>query len=739
MIQALAAILGAALTCGACYGAGVLLIGKLGVKLNSTERAPLAFLLGAAILHLAVFAILVLHLAYWPVFVALLVGLITIAHWRPRLGAGTEPTRHLPASWRALSVILFGGFTVLYFFHALAPESSPDGSSYHLGLVARYLRSHGFEPIEDMYAALSSGVEMIFTPAFAIGAHSAAALTHFAFLIALALAVFAYGQRLGKPWAGAAAAFLVYASPVVGIDGTTAYVDVAAAAITFSAFYWIEIWDEVRDDRLLIPAGLLAGYAYAAKYTAFAIFFYTAGLVVWRSRGVRPVLRLSVCALLMAGPWMLRDWSFYQDPVAPFASQLFRNPHFHVITVQQVASRFQRYEIANFSSLPLEVSVRGGKTQGVIGPAFLLAPVGLFSLGFRAGRRLLAAAAVLLAAYFTNIGTRFLIPDLPFLALALTLAIASSPSLIACLAIFHAVTSWPAEVRHYAPGAWRLPGRALYREALRIVPQDRYLGQANPGYGSARLIEDHVPKGEKVLALATVAEAYTSREVLSNFHGAFSEDLSDMLNNGWVDYSQPRVLERWSFPERKARGVRVELNTLGPPDEQWSIHELQFFHQGTELPRRPQWRLSAWPNPWDVQLAFDNSPATRWRTWERAAPGDFIEVDFGQVQALDEVRVKTSYDYQPQPEVKLSDEVSGRWNAPGGDFRAGVLKPDPNIRRYATRELALRGVHYLLIPDDFAGSPDFRGDPEGWGLELAAEGGGARLYRVVPQAERQEK
>jgi len=76
MIQALAAILGAALTSGACYGVGDLLVAKLGVKLNSAERTPLAFILGAACLHLAVFAILVLHWAYWPVFVALLVGFI---------------------------------------------------------------------------------------------------------------------------------------------------------------------------------------------------------------------------------------------------------------------------------------------------------------------------------------------------------------------------------------------------------------------------------------------------------------------------------------------------------------------------------------------------------------------------------------------------------------------------------------------------------------------------------------
>ena len=136
---------------------------------------------------------------------------------------------------------MFGAFTLQYFFHAWAPEISPDGSGYHLGYVSEYLRMHGFERITtDMYAAFSQGTEMLFVPAFAIGQNSAAALVHLTFAAALAMLLFAYGLRLGKPWVGAAAAFLVYASPVVGIDASSAYNDLAVAAVVFSTFYWLE-------------------------------------------------------------------------------------------------------------------------------------------------------------------------------------------------------------------------------------------------------------------------------------------------------------------------------------------------------------------------------------------------------------------------------------------------------------------------------------------------------------------
>ena len=97
-------------------------------------------------------------------------------------------------------------FLVLYLANAMAPEISPDGATYHLGLVGRYLREHGFVRITDnLYAAMPEGVEMLFLFAFAFGKHSAAAMVHFAFFVALVWQVFSYARRRGFPVAGASA------------------------------------------------------------------------------------------------------------------------------------------------------------------------------------------------------------------------------------------------------------------------------------------------------------------------------------------------------------------------------------------------------------------------------------------------------------------------------------------------------------------------------------------------------
>jgi len=54
------------------------------------------------------------------------------------------------------------------------------------------------------------------------------------------------------------------------------------AAVVFAAFYFLELWEESQDDRLLIPIGLLCGFAYAAKYTAVAILPVALVWIVWR-------------------------------------------------------------------------------------------------------------------------------------------------------------------------------------------------------------------------------------------------------------------------------------------------------------------------------------------------------------------------------------------------------------------------------------------------------------------------
>lgn len=736
MKQALAALLGAGLTVAGCYAAGALFLDRLRAPLRRGERFPLAFVLGAACLHLALFAIFALQIAYWPVLVGLLLavtgGAIRTGAWRDRGLALNPMSRPL----KVLIGLCAGAFFTVYLFVAWAPEHSPDGSSYHLGLVARYLDHRGFEKVTtDFYAMLGQGVELLFAPAFAVGRHSAAALVHLSFAVALALAVLAYGRRLGYPWVGATGALLTFMAPVLGKSAASAYIDAGAAAIVFGVFYWLEIWaaggDDERDWRLLIPAGLLAGYAYAAKYTAFTIGVYALVFVAWKARRLRPVLLVAACGAVMAGPWVVRNWLLYDNPVAPFANSIFRNPYVHVMFEKEYGAFLRRYQVANLWTLPTEVTVGGQNTTGLIGPVFLLLPLALLALRYAAGRRLLLAGAFVLATYPANIGTRFLIPCLPFFSLALALAFRNRPPVLGALVVFHAVTSWPTIIPRYAsPYAWRIDSLP-YRAALRLTSQDDYFHQVFPGYGVARMVEGHVPEGESVLAVNGIPESYTRREIRVGFQSAGNEVLRDILNAGWDLGAQPLRARLFRFPARPVRRLRVLQTADGAPADMWNVTELRIYNGEAELARAPEWRLRAWPNPWDVQLAFDNSPATRWRSWETPFPGMYVDVDLGNAQTIDQVRIETSPDSNS---VRLQLQVmndAGAWETVVDAPEDIDVAAPPSMRRAATYELDQRGIHYILMYDTDFGADDIREDPEAWGLEEIARGFGARLYKTT--------
>ena len=171
--EALSIWFGAAFTIAVCIALGALSFGR------TLKQWPERFVIGAALLNLGVFVICCLHLAYPPIIAVS--GAIILYLWlrsRPFGPAKMYIPNYLLSNY--LLTVAFTVYFILYFFNALAPETSPDG--YHLSLVARYLHEHTFHPITwNMYASFSEGIEMLFLFAFAFGKHSAAGMVHFAF------------------------------------------------------------------------------------------------------------------------------------------------------------------------------------------------------------------------------------------------------------------------------------------------------------------------------------------------------------------------------------------------------------------------------------------------------------------------------------------------------------------------------------------------------------------------------
>jgi hypothetical protein len=296
----------------------------------------------------------------------------------------------------------------------MAPEMSADAIYYHLAEVAHYNRAHGFSGTRPgFYSTLPQGLEMLFLFAFSVGRHSAAALVHLALLYALTFAMLCYGRRQGMPLAGLSGSLLMFAAPVFGVTSVIAYVDTGLACVVFAAFYLLRIWADTSDRRVLALAGFTAGFAFAVKYTGGL------ALLLGARHDRVPAERAAP-----QGPGMLRgvlivccdsydsvageERGHRGNPVAPFFNTVFPNPYITVELENEWRQGQSHMNGLTLREMPLELTIKGYRAQGLFGWVFLLAPVALLTLKKTEGRYLLFASVLLAVAILGNKGARFL-------------------------------------------------------------------------------------------------------------------------------------------------------------------------------------------------------------------------------------------------------------------------------------------------------------------------------------------
>jgi len=715
---------GALFTLATCYALGNLCLRALAVP------RPVILATGAAALANLVFVLLLVGLAGAPAFA--LVGVVSLgAWWRIRTPLLRDPEKTpLDRISRGLLAAALGIYALVYFIHALAPEIQPDGISYHLGLVAEYLRLGTFPARVGFYEMVPQGLEMLFLFAFAFGRHSAAKLVHFVLLLATLPLFRAIGRRLGlADLASWLAAALYFCAPVVAVSGTSSYTDAALVFFTLAAFYLLLVWRQEGDDRYLLPAGVAAGFGYAVKFPGI-ILLPLALLFVLLSGGrkARQFALLLGGGALMLAPWMLRDAILAGNPLAPLFNRWFPNPYFHAFTEQELARNLSSYAGVRLLEAPWQLAV-GGKLQGIFGPLLLALPLGLLALGWRAGRLCWLAAALLAAPWFANHGARFLMPAFPFLALALAMVL-PRPAAWACLAL-EAVACWPAVVDLYTlPYTWRLHAPPL-AAALRLEPESEYLYRATAEYKIAGMIEQETRPGEKIFSLISGPRAYVDREMLEYWHSARADQLLDTLKVASLYQDAPLYDVTALFPQQVLRGVRFRLTRAHPGE--WCVHEVRLFLGEDRVYSSPQWYLRARPEPWEAPAAFDDNLATRWRTWEPMRPGMYLEADFDRPQVLTSaLMISHTPVYQVPFEID-GQGMDGKWHLLSSEPRVTV-RPREELRRWAAQAVRRAGYRYLLAADTAEGNglltKDMLARLHDWDLEIAGQVGNVYLFRV---------
>jgi hypothetical protein len=296
----------------------------------------------------------------------------------------------------------------------------------------------------------------------------------------------------------------------------SAYNDVALATCIFAVFYLLQVNNQEYSDNLLILCGLIAGFCYAVKYPGGLVLPFAA--VFLRGRGLT---RFAPAAALTALPWMLRNGWWLGNPFAPFFNHWFPNPYY---SAEAEASYLHDLRVVNglqhWWQAPFDLTVHGAKLPGFLGPVFLLCPFALLALRFSQGRRLLVAAAVLAVPALLNPGARFLIPALPFLALAMGIATENSPGVLPGLAAFHVLLAFPAVMPAYcADWAWRIRESPV-RVALGLSPELPYIERYLPDYWINAALEREHGKQQKIYSIAGRPEAYSDRRIIVSYESA---------------------------------------------------------------------------------------------------------------------------------------------------------------------------------------------------------------------------
>jgi hypothetical protein len=636
------------------------------------------------------------------------------------LGVGAVNWPRLP---RVIAVI-FIAYSVFYIVQAMAPETRSDANVYHLTPAVESMRSGGFGDQISFYERLPQGMENLFAMAYSVGGSSAAKLIH----LALFLATFPLLIELGR-WIGASieisaiAATLYLCAPVAGVSGTSAMTDAALVFYTAATLLLLLLWREDRDDRLLLLAGLTAGFCYCCKITGILIPVF-AGVYLITVRRWKPALLFSAAALSMMTPWIIRNAVEVGNPTAPLLNRYFPNPYFHIATEDLYSENLRSYGGVSLREVPLEITVGGAKLQGIVGPVFLLAPLALLALRYRTGRIVVACAVVLAVPWFLNMGTRFLMQSVPFVALAMAMAVPRAGAY--ALLLIQSVGAAPPLLEQYAQS---YPELFPWRAALRIESEPDFMRRACWDYRIAKMVEANTQPGDRIFDLFGAQLALMDREVVGSYQTAAGDNLSTGFELALFQDRGTLYDQRAAFSEQPLRAIRIEQTAS--TRQIWSVHEIELFRGEQKVGNSRRWILDAWPNSWEAPLGLDQNLVSRWRTWEPAQPGMYYELVFDRPEALSGINV-VGRNSENEPTIAISGQ-----KADGGWVRfpaPRTARPALNLQRSAVKMVRRAGLKYILTPTGKGG-----GGPIGvamvnhlsdWGVEIAGQVDSVYLLRI---------
>jgi hypothetical protein len=428
------------------------------------------------------------------------------------------------------------------FVWALAPETSYDALNYHLGVPRIYTQNHALvEAPYTFWSYLLGNTGMLYAMALSLTGQPLPQLVHLLFGLLLAFMTFLFGLRLANARVGLLSAMLVYILPLVTWESRTAYIDLIVAVYAFGSVYAVTNWFQKKAGGWLAIAGLMCGFAVAAKLNVVTVVIPVALVVVcrlasrsfsWRDRSVS-LLRLAIPAMLVSAPWFVTRAVWTGNPVFPFLNSIFRSP---LWSETNESFNFSTYgkgnDLVSLLRLPWDITVDAGRfnegPEATLGALPLFAIAALPLLAHRKNRRVmllpvLFAFSGVIIWFETAQISRFLLMFAPIAALMGGLAFeeihrqASGRKVILRIARVIAVILLVSLVG--ASGlvvilfGRRIPERFPYRAALGIETRERFLSRSLPIYDALVFLNSQEGGGAKVLSIGNELRFYTTAQI----------------------------------------------------------------------------------------------------------------------------------------------------------------------------------------------------------------------------------
>lgn len=322
----------AALT-GIALGLGIVLLATgLGIgwlrrfALSPLERLAYGGALGLAAVSygVALFASLHWLMGLWGLLVIVVAGGLWgwRISWRSLRGGWTHRSWLNALGWGVSGLILL----LTLILCALPPDGNEwDSLAYHLAYPKLYLKAGGMVEVPFMHQSYFPPLmDMLFLLGLWLHGESCAKVFHWAVALLTALGIAGF-----SPSRGGMMALLWLGTPVVAWQAHTAYVDLSTALYTGLGAFALYRGVREQSTAWLWLAGVMVGCALATKYTAL-LSWGLLGLIglAWSLRarwgqGARTLLLAGLLALMIGAPWYLRNWLWTDNPVYPFAYEIF--------------------------------------------------------------------------------------------------------------------------------------------------------------------------------------------------------------------------------------------------------------------------------------------------------------------------------------------------------------------------------------------------------------------------------